>query len=541
MSPIVGYSKVKKIIGDNNSNIGSTEYLFKNMEGYSASSIGKIHFDPNGPAIGDEVYYDYNVVTVQDNRSMYGRLLSITNLDNNENVITKTSYEYHDHITDPRGMVDEVFYDYDKVSTASGTDFLYKKLYWKQTFNTHLKKEITYKDGITTTLEYTKRNNFTGIPTETVLSSPTLNSTTEVDFAYETYTNMGAKTTNPNYDNILVGSKEERIHPSVGGSTSEWDNILPTRIWDAQNNKYITSSQSSIWSPIENSTYNGYVGNNFIWKKLSTNSLFSGKNGESLVEQKDMKDRYAATKYGYDDRFKIAEVSNCNYASFAFSSFESTKEVEPSVFHYDGEVQKQNETQVGATSSVSPHTGNFMVEISSGTSGPIYHSAINNTTINNEDFERGIQVGRTYLVSVWVHESSPIEAQLVCVLDGNTPLTKSIRKDSPEGLVIGEWIQLNIIVSVPDNYTSSAGNDFTVYIENPGNGIAYFDDLVIHPVDAPFTGYIYDERLGLIKAVVNNENFYTRFEHDNAGNIIKTYKETRNGEKIISTSDYNFK
>ena len=42
-------------------------------------------------------------------------------------------------------------------------------------------------------------------------------------------------------------------------------------------------------------------------------------------------------------------------------------------------------------------------------------------------------------------------------------------------------------------------------------------------------------------ATINNENFYTRYEYDNAGKQIKTFKETQNGEKVINTSKYNYK
>ncbi|PKP45364.1 MAG: hypothetical protein CVT95_08875, partial [Bacteroidetes bacterium HGW-Bacteroidetes-12] len=331
---------------------------------------------------------------------------------------------------------------------------------------------------------------------------------------------------------------------AIDGSKSNWSNSLLTRSWDDINDKYITTSENSIWSPIETFAFNGVTSGNFNWKKLSTTSLFAGKNGESIVELKDMKDNYSAMKYGYDDRFKIAEVSNCNYTSFAFSSFESLKEVETSTFHFSGEVEKGNGVQKTTVGLIKPHTGDYMLELGNSSIGPMFKAVVDNVTVSGEDFERGIQVGRTYIASVWVHKDSPNDVRLVFELDGNQTDSKNIRKDSPEGVQIGNWIQLNLLFEVPSNYLSIGGtnNDVRIYLQNPGTGgNAYFDDLVIHPVDAQFIGYVYDERLGLIKATINNENFYTRYEYDNAGKQVKTFKETQNGEKVISTSKYNYK
>ena len=274
------------------------------------------------------------------------------------------------------------------------------------------------------------------------------------------------------------------------------------------------------------------------------------------LQQKDAKDGYTAIKNGYDERYKIAEVKNCNYTSFAFSSFESTKEVEPGIIHFCGEVEKGNGIQTQAIGipvfgNIKPHTGKYMVKVAAGQVGPIFKAAVKNVTINGEDFERGLQAGRTYIASVWVHKSN-LTAKLSVKIDGaiTTPQVsapysdmKSMIASSSDALQIGEWKQLNVVIEVPENYVSSGGggtNDLRVELSS-GTGLSYFDDLVFHPVDAQFTGYVMDKRLGLVMSVINNENFYTRFKYDNAGNLVATYKETANGEKVISTNKYQYK
>lgn len=549
MAPSVGYGKVTVIIGSETDNIGNTEYTYVNTDPFSITVPTAKTFT-NNTTPSAHVIYNYSHFTLQERRSLYGWAKSVTNRDSKNNIVSKSTYQYGDHTIDPRGKVDELFYDFFKHGTpgTTGHDYYYKRIHWKQTFTTHLKKEILYKDGITTSIEYTQRDNFTGTPTEIITTTPTMTTTKSVDMAYPSYPLMGAKSTNSSNTNLLVPIKEERFKTSgyatvIGGSSSNWSNSLATRAWDPAVSRYNTTAVSSIWSPTETFTFNGETGGSIDWKKTGSTSLFAGRDGEAVVERKDMKDLYSATKYGYDDRYKIAEVSNCNYTSFAYANFESLKEVEPGVFHFDGEVEKSNGIQRETIGLIKPHTGIYMAEVPAGQYGPLFKAVVDNVTINGEVFERGIQVDRTYRASVWVHKDSPNDAQLVFSLDGNQSAYQAVAKNSAGNIQIGDWIQMNLTFTVPANYVSSGGsqNDVRVYLYNPGGSAAYFDDLVVHPVDAQFTGYVYDERLGLVKAVINNENFYSRYTHDDAGTVNKMYQETQNGEKVMSTSQYDFK
>jgi len=52
---------------------------------------------------------------------------------------------------------------------------------------------------------------------------------------------------------------------------------------------------------------------------------------------------------------------------------------------------------------------------------------------------------------------------------------------------------------------------------------------------------LYDSKTGAVTHILDKDNLYTRFEYDHAGRITATYKETLNGEKQISKTDYHFK
>ena len=602
-SPAVGYSNVKITIGNETTNIGSITNNYKNyrqpydlntvveeyqvedtesdfgyyniqlnwlpqasdgsLEGWYEFPIGTPPYEgPFGDLYPTKIEatkmfksYKLGLVTAQSNQTNFGKLNSSIVYDANNVVVSKTIYEYSGinevYLGDDIGRVQEVFYDYGDYRTGEEERTILKSIFIKTTPVTHLKKETTIKDGLITVINYEELDNFTGLPTKiTTTASGYPESTLVKTFAYEDtpYQTMGAKTSNPNNLNILTPVQEE-LESRGTGSKYEWSNEHLTREWNVGSQKYSSTLQTTFWSPTEISTFNGLDAGLPLWKKLGTSTLYAGRNNTERVERKDMKDGYSAIKFGYDNRFKIAEVSNCNYASFAFSSFESLKEVASGVYHFDGEVINGNRVgSVGTT--IKPHTGNFMLEVLSGQFGGGFRSEVENETIGSETFERGIQTGRTYVASVWVHKDSPDEAKLVFSLDGsdgsgNVSDYKSIRKDDADAIQIGDWVQLNLTFTIPANYVSLGGplglNDMRVYMWNTGSSSAYYDDLVIHPVDAQFTGYVYDERLGLVKAVISNDNFYTRFEHDNSGEVISTYKETQNGEKIISSSDYNFK
>jgi YD repeat-containing protein len=62
----------------------------------------------------------------------------------------------------------------------------------------------------------------------------------------------------------------------------------------------------------------------------------------------------------------------------------------------------------------------------------------------------------------------------------------------------------------------------------------------LEPLSAPITGYVYDEKTGLLKATLNNENFATYYTYDGAGRLTKVEKETAAGVKKVSETFYQY-
>ena len=196
-----------------------------------------------------------------------------------------------------------------------------------------------------------------------------------------------------------------------------------------------------------------------------------------------------------------------------------------------------------------------MVRVLENNEGPVWSAVLNNDSSETPIIQRGLQTGRTYRASVWIHEDSPNASRLVVHLNGtdtsgsDVDSTIVIRRDASTAIKAGEWYQLNIDFNVPADYLSSgysgggqAYNAFRVYLDNPASsgGTAYFDDLMVHPLDAPISAKVFDERTQRLKASLNNNNFGSKFEHDAAGRILKAWVEVENdGFKLISEKRYN--
>jgi hypothetical protein len=89
--------------------------------------------------------------------------------------------------------------------------------------------------------------------------------------------------------------------------------------------------------------------------------------------------------------------------------------------------------------------------------------------------------------------------------------------------VAGGWYLINLIIHGSDII---AGNTLNVYaINNDASVQAYIDDMRFQPLNAQTTAYVYDPFTGELTDVLDNNNLYTRYEYNNGGQLIRTYRE----------------
>ncbi len=269
------------------------------------------------------------------------------------------------------------------------------------------------------------------------------------------------------------------------------------------------------------------------WKNSSTVTRYDRYS--KPLESYDINGVYSARKTGYNESYVLASITNSNYRSFAYSGFEDKfPTATGTTVHFGGEV-RGGQYQ---SASVIPHTGNFIASVPANTAGPTF-DAIKDGLVN------GLILGRTYRASVWVHQSSPAAAVLVAKLintSGATIFTETARRDNVGNKIsnkqAGNWILMSVNLVVDQ---TASNNAIQVYVGNLGTTTAaYFDDLMIHPVDAPMTGYVYEPKTGQVTAILNNENYATTFSYNRIGQLKGTYKETSAGFKKVSETETHY-
>lgn len=549
--PMVTYGKIsirsKSLNGNYN---GKTVFEFQNMiEPFEISSKSD---DPVQTSI-------YNVFinssyTVKETMGLFGSLKSVTNFGNNNNILSSTQYEYVE--SDKLPSISESFHQVVIIPgvTLYGNSLYIFDKFFKAQCQTRLKKKTTFNDGIITTEETLAWDPITGQPTKTRVIDPT-NGITETKNipAYTIYSGMGARSkdaTNGNfltlpykttvskdkivrdvYNQLVAGGNIEL----VSGSKTLWQESFQRRAYDKQTSRYINKTaivtNFNSWKPQKTFNFNGDADDS-NWRQEGEFTLFNNRN--NTLETKSIPaNRFAASKYGYDDQYLLCQAKDARYEDFTYSSFEDQQTVADGVIHFGGEIT-EGQMRFDGNAQITPHTGKFVVQLNAGSQPiPTYYA-------------KNFTSGRTYRASVWVHNTSSPLAKISMTLTGkykNSTVTVnstvSIAKNDPSNITVGNWTLMTLTIDVPIAYLESSG-ELKVYLSNTGSNTAYFDDLNFHPVDATFSGFVYDTKTGWLSAEVNNEDFATFYEYDAVGRIINVSKETILGISKVAETEYHF-
>lgn len=365
------------------------------------------------------------------------------------------------------------------------------------------------------------------------------------------YPAMDLRSRNENNRNLLTAVASTRTVKDnayiISESKATYSNIYPVRVQVGSTTSYSTSNVVKPWYHL-NETFERLLDDDVLtstpataadWRKLSTNTLYD--DSYNCIEQEGLNGRKAASRWGYKGLYKLADISNANYNSFTFSGFE-----DPAIgqgtnnFIFGGEVHHAQTAQQasvhvsnGVSQVVVPHTGIRMAGVDPNALAPAFYTS-------------GFEVGRTYIAKVWVHKLSPPSAALSIQLSGKTRSgnytdTKTVMRNNPDNVTVGNWVLMSVELEVPVNFDISSTNQMSVLLSNTnGSGKAYFDDLAFHPKDAVMTGNVYNETTGALVARLDNDNFATLYNYDNALRLTSVVKEYSGGQKKITESSYHY-
>lgn len=300
--------------------------------------------------------------------------------------------------------------------------------------------------------------------------------------------------------------------------TFNWDNISSNDedkwVWTSQTNKYSPNGQ-----PMED---------------------------ENILEIK------STAQYGYNNTLLTAVAQNASDHSVAFSSFENL---------YNNAYLNETTTQnifdngllyswPGVRQTDHPHTGKYSIRLKDSSSPFL----VGEIKITEQILEEGI------LIRSWVWISKEKENfidgafKVIYWNEQNSSEKYSLNMKKVTGA--GEW-ELYEALILPENISDiyDAGLDYNVMLAglnvdfdfNPENdpdieeyeeGDIYIDDVRIQPLLSEMVCYVYDEEQRLT-AVLDDQHFAMIYQYNAEGQLVRKLKETVNGIKTISETQYN--
>lgn len=548
----VGYSKMEATTRDLESQtMGKVVYEFNNYAHKFRPSLEEDYIYTWSPLPNVYKSNYWALIAITQSDAMYGKLKKQSIYDRENKLVSSEERFYT--LPAGRGRVEETFNLSFKNAGLGGTEdgiVRFRIMCSRTSFSPWLSKKIEYKNGVYTTT-YLDDVHISGSPQKMRIEEGTDHFEVTTAFQQDVETPaMGSKHVSLGKTNQLsaVFTRESEVNDAGHRTvTGHLDDSFPTR--KNSNGAFVTASETGLYRAIK-----GDITQNSDTKTMQDIQLRD--DAHNVLGWKDAQGKEFAARLDLSGRnLQIALIENSNHASFTYSGFEHTKTYGVSGggsrSYADGEVELlTGSTVMTGITGVAPHTGEYMLRLVSTGAGARFRAVEDNQVVSGETVMKGLRTGKTYHVSVWMHEDSPSTATLSAVLngsDGTNPINVSVSKTISNYTVeAGDWKLVSLEITVPANYQSSGGtnNDLRIILKNTSGTAAYFDDLKVYPVDASLVTQVNDDRWRrpLVESV--NDGLYTRAEYDPAGrirNIYTEYPDVSVGEKRIENHEYGFK
>jgi YD repeat-containing protein len=527
--------------------------------------------DPNGR----RNHFYARSATLIDNTAALGRLISVKSKNDIGDIITEKNYEYYEKGEVEIGITKETFLDskiYTKFTDDSrldvDVDFYFTTSSRKKYPN--ILKSIESKSGQFSSTIYTGHNDLSDfgfniksgmniysqsiIEDGSIIEHFTLPAFTVDGYqGNNTTIGMGSKLQNPQNKNMLTQqaasiTKKNGKVIDVGIQTwkGDWDNYLE---WNTTEGLYETTSSdpTNIWRKHKSFVWNGDLDTNgnyatdITMADLEANwaTYFSGegsgdwqKTSEIVrydhysvpVEVTDINGDFAATKKDPENITTVATAANARHSQFAHCGFEygpyTNNQGEAGVFVPYNTVTHKEEHPV--------HTGNYCKLVGYSKTGASYRIAL--AELNEWNWSAPV----TFNVSVWLYKEANA---LPSPVNDNTLLYGNGEGSEVTTFRAGNWVRYSRNFTFTEKPTEAISFSVSNYISE-GKSI-YIDDFRVSPYEAAVTAYTYDN-VGNVTAIMNNDNFATKYEYDEAGRLRATYIEKPSGFELVSSTDYGY-
>ncbi len=534
---------------------------------------------PPGSGILEEI--EKRTVTIKDKTTQIGNLLSYELIDGNGQIVSSTVNDYvDDEINedeseyadyDNQGVIHQGFNEMRTQTTYEDVPRYYIKGVEsiRQEYPSVLKSTTLTADSRSVTTYNRKFDLLSGAVTE-VESEDGYGKhyLTKTEMAHTKYAGMGSPFNNISRKNMLTQEAGSTTYRSDGNGNTignpiaalamTWHNGWRYRAYDPSTEQYYDeqfTDPNYVWRKHKSYSYQGPTNPDGSFQTWSPFSWLSSPSAEWLkhkevtrydhyskpLEEVDIEGQYAAVKLGYDQTLPLVTATPSKYVEVAFSGAEDKIADRP---YFGGEVKSPaEESQISETYA---HTGKYSIALDAGNRyGFTYRAEVNlpgQTPLSNRlDYQR-------YEVRVWVHESNVNlgSGYLYChYFDANdeTVLWESTSINNPSTIKAGEWYQLRLPINISSATTPNCTRiSMGCWVSDTSPAI-HFDDFRFAPVDAAVSSFVYDSKTDQLTYQLDQEHFYTKYEYDPAGRLLRVYRETTEnptGQQLVSENEYHY-
>ncbi|MBX7227973.1 MAG: hypothetical protein K1X55_18210, partial [Chitinophagales bacterium] len=297
-----------------------------------------------------------------------------------------------------------------------------------------------------------------------------------------------------------------------------------------------------------------------IWDKFTNNWTWTAEvtkihpNGNEL-ESKDPLDRYSSELLGYNDHMVTAVAGNARYGDCMFDGFED--------YRYENGIAggqscpykyfKFPEAEPVKDLAES-HSGKYYQPLQPGHISwaeydlykckenlPVPEGRITqpDTTDNSKPCdclnEFNPQPGK-YVFSGWIKEENDplqhdyLDGKYIIRVDGNVYEFKA------KGPIIEGWQRVHGEFVIPEG-----SRKIYIGLSASPSEITGFDDIRIHPFNASFKSFVYDDITLRFTYELDENNYFTKYEYDASGKLERVKKETERGVMTVQESRFSNK
>jgi YD repeat-containing protein len=266
--------------------------------------------------------------------------------------------------------------------------------------------------------------------------------------------------------------------------------------------------------------WNTLFGGDGVDKWEKTSEIVRYDHFSTPVEVKDINGDYAATKKDPTGTYTVATAANAMHSQFTHCGFEFAPYT-----NNQGEagVYLNNPARVVIDEEgLFAHTGLGSLEAAASEVVIEYRVPIAQTD--------SWQYPVDFYTSVWIYDPQGQFGGTLSATINGPGISLETKTFSA-----GSWVQLSALYRL----NSAPGTDITFSVINTGTSTTYFDDFRVAPYNAAVTSYTYDNA-GNVTAIINTDNFATKYKYDEASRLTATYVEKPTGFELVSSHEYRY-